>query len=195
MLICISCFCGVVTNERLQQQKDVPHLYEMMLHQWPEFAGIRNELPRKNLWPWRYIIIHHSATKGGNAERFGKYHASKGWGGLGYHFVIGNGSDSGDGEIEVGYRWKQQSKGAHAGSDEYNRYGIGVCLVGNFDEAVPTENQMRSLQRLVIYLLSQCGIAPSNILGHRDVRKSTTCPGKNFPLEKFVKSVSGKSKP
>src|SRR5574342_132619 len=49
---------------------------------------------------WKYIVIHHSATEKGNAARFDEYHRKKrGWEyGLAYHFVIGNGTLSGDGE-------------------------------------------------------------------------------------------------
>jgi hypothetical protein len=50
-----------------------------------------------------------SATDLGGAKRFHKQHKARGWDGLGYHFVIGNGSDTADGEIEVGHRWKIQN--------------------------------------------------------------------------------------
>lgn len=161
-----------------------------MLTEWPELASIRDQLDVEKLWPWRHVVIHHSGTSWGNAERFGKFHREeRGWEGLAYHFVIGNGSNSGDGEVEVGYRWKEQKRGAHAGVDEYNRYGVGICLVGNFEETLPTPNQMRSLYRLVTYLLARCGMGPANIIRHRDIGDKL-CPGKNFPFEEFVENLS-----
>jgi 5-methylcytosine-specific restriction endonuclease McrA len=37
---------------------------------------------------------------------FDRSHRDKGWDELGYHFVIGNGTSSGDGVVEVGTRWQ-----------------------------------------------------------------------------------------
>ena len=52
--------------------------------------------------PWRWIVVHHSDTTTGGAAAFDKMHREKGWDELGYDFVIGNGSDTGDGQVEVG---------------------------------------------------------------------------------------------
>lgn len=138
---------------------------------------------------WRYIVIHHSATPEGSASAFDDYHRNKrGWkNGLGYHFVIGNGTQSRDGEIEVGKRWKQQLNGAHAGDNYLNRTGIGICLVGNFEEnEEPTDRQLKSLERIIRYLSKRYDIPLSRIILHKDVRENhTACPGKNFPYDKL----------
>ena len=128
---------------------------------------------------WRWIIVHHSATTTGGAAAFDKMHRAKGWDELGYDFVIGNGTDTSDGLIEVGPRWTKQKIGAHAKTPDnrFNEYGIGICLVGNFDVERPTPAQLRSLTRLVAYLMKTYQITPNNILGHRDT-KSTDCPGR-----------------
>ncbi len=135
---------------------------------------------------WKYIVIHHSATTQGNAARFDYYHRKKrGWEhGLAYHFVIGNGSFSGDGEIEVGERWEKQIHGAHTANMDCNRVAIGICLVGDFENGgVPTENQFESLIRLVQYLSMRYNIASADILQHKQIhQKCTACPGKNFPF-------------
>jgi hypothetical protein len=138
---------------------------------------------------WRYIVIHHSATPEGSAEVFDDFHRNKrGWrNGLGYHFVIGNGTQSGDGEIEVGNRWKKQLSGAHAGDRYFNRKGIGICLVGDFDKDEaeaegPTERQLESLENIVRHLCERYGIPISRVIMHKDIRENhTVCPGKNFP--------------
>ena len=85
---------------------------------------------------WTCIVIHHSGTEVGGARRFDRAHRTRGWDELGYHFVVGNGSDTADGQVEVGPRWKAQKYGAHCRSPEdyYNEHGIGICLVGNFDQ-------------------------------------------------------------
>ena len=59
---------------------------------------------------WRTITLHHSATQRGSARLFHRDHLRRRMGGLFYHFVIGNGSYTRDGEIEVGWRWKKQIK-------------------------------------------------------------------------------------
>jgi len=136
--------------------------------------------------PWRFIVVHHSATHKGSAEVFDRWHRNhNGWDELGYHFVIGNGTYTGDGRIEVGTRWPKQKHGAHCkvGQDEtYNDFGIGICLVGNFEKEWPNEAQMRSLARLVDYLSARFEIPDAHIFGHGDV-DDTRCPGRHFSFE------------
>ena len=144
---------------------------------------------------WRHIVVHHSASVVGSASIFDKAHKERGWDGLGYHFVIGNGSASGDGEVEVGYRWKRQQAGAHAGNAEYNQAGIGICLVGDFEHGGrPSARQMASLRALVRFLQVKTGVPTSEICGHGNVPgKSTECPGKNLDLFAFRSSLGGGS--
>jgi hypothetical protein len=135
---------------------------------------------------WQYIVVHHSASPTGNASQIDRWHRDRGMDGLGYNFVIGNGTGSADGAIEVGYRWKQQLVGAHARANEksnyWNEVGIGICLVGDFTRTRPTPAQMRSLDRLCTFLAQYCGIPASGLRLHEDV-KSTECPGKLFPRD------------
>ena len=135
--------------------------------------------PRVPARPWKWIVIHHSATPSGSMARFDKEHKSKGWDGVGYHFVIGNGTDTRDGEIEVTPRWPIQKWGAHAKTldNRYNELGIGICLVGNFDTEQPSDAQMQSLGRLVGHLMQTYRISQRNVIGHRDT-KATQCPGR-----------------
>jgi N-acetyl-anhydromuramyl-L-alanine amidase AmpD len=134
---------------------------------------------------WKYIVIHHSATARGSAQSFDQYHRlEKGWDALGYHFVIGNGIDQGDGVVVAGPRWREQKAGAHANTKEHNEHGIGICLVGNFNESAPTPAQLRSLRELVDKLCSEHHIPHANIFGHNHIRQ-TDCPGKHFPIQQF----------
>jgi len=139
---------------------------------------------------WRYIVVHHSASASGSARSINDYHTNvRGWSnGLGYHFVIGNGTATPDGFIEVGPRWAKQLHGAHAKSpgDRMNRTGIGICLVGNFEETHPTDAQMQALVELVRRLQRRYNIPSRNVIGHRDVIEGyTVCPGRNFSLERL----------
>ena len=136
--------------------------------------------------PWRWIVVHHSATPRGSAAAFDDWHRNgRHWDELGYHFVIGNGAGSGNGQVEVGSRWPKQKHGAHCkvGQDEtYNNFGIGICLVGNFEKSRPTDAQMHALARLVDYLAARYTIGDSHIIGHGDV-DDTKCPGRYFPFD------------
>lgn len=142
---------------------------------------------------WKHIVIHHSASAFGSASQIDKWHRDKGWDGLGYDFVIGNGTGSADGQVEVGYRWRQQLVGAHAqtpGPSNYmNEHGIGIVLVGDFNRTKPTALQMRSLERLAEFLIGYCRIPQSQVLLHEDV-KGTECPGRHFPRSFAVRSAS-----
>lgn len=146
---------------------------------------------------WTTIVIHHSGTMTGSARTFDKYHREKrGWDSLGYHFVIGNGSETPDGLVEVGPRWEKQKHGAHCKtpSNYYNDHGIGICLVGDFTKTRPTRRQLESLDRLVAFLCRVCHIPPSRIVTHGDINRKTLCPGKNFalgPVRAYVNRVVG----
>ena len=135
-------------------------------------------LARPNAWQW--IVIHHSATTTGGAALFNKEHRAKGWDELGYHFVIGNGTDTRDGQVEVGSRWPRQKWGAHAktADNRFNDFGIGICLVGNFDISKPSDEQMKSLAKLVAYLMKTYRISSDRVVGHGDTGRATECPGR-----------------
>ncbi|MCP5461644.1 MAG: LysM peptidoglycan-binding domain-containing protein [bacterium] len=144
---------------------------------------------------WQYILIHHSATDMGNARSFDNYHRYKRRmaNGLAYHFVITNGNKGPDGNIEVGPRWKNQINGGHVKSDFYNNVGIGICLVGNFEEYAPTGKQFASLVALVEVLQSVCGIPDENVLGHRHIKEGRTlCPGSLFPFHELQQMIHEK---
>ena len=128
---------------------------------------------------WKWIIVHHSDSSYGSAAIIDKWHRDRGFDELGYHFVIGNGTNSGDGQIEVGPRWPKQKWGAHdnALDNRFNTNGIGICLVGNLNETRPTPKQLHSLLKLVVYLMRTYNIPADHILGHGET-KVTECPGR-----------------
>ncbi|WP_170920508.1 N-acetylmuramoyl-L-alanine amidase [Desulfacinum hydrothermale] len=150
----------------------------------PNARYFQNVVPLYPNTCWRYIVIHHTATDIGNANVINTSHLKRGfWNGLGYHFLIDNGSlGKGDGQIEVAPRWIKQEEGAHCKAGNMNRKAIGIALVGNFDQDLPTPKQMDSLARLVRELVYYYHIPPSHILGHGDVPGANTdCPGRRFP--------------
>lgn len=134
---------------------------------------------------WRYIVTHHSGIESGNARAYDREHRRRGMEhGLAYHFVIGNGRDSREGEIEIGRRWLQQLRGGHVRSEAINETGIGICLVGNFERRVPSRRQLQTFTDLVDWLRRDLlAAAPPRVTVHRWVdRNHTVCPGRQFPF-------------
>ena len=136
---------------------------------------------------WRYIVVHNSATRQGSAKAFDYYHKNvrKMPNGLAYHFVIGNGTSTGDGLIEIGSRWTRQINGGHVHSDFLNNISLGICFVGDFDRDQPTKAQLEALDELIRYLRRRVGKIERHeaiIKAHKDINpRPTSCPGKNFP--------------
>jgi hypothetical protein len=129
---------------------------------------------------WRTITLHHSGTLVGNAKAFDRNHRQRGMGGLFYHFVIGNGAGSGDGQIEVGGRWIKQA--------QVNRpKDIQICLVGDFNRQRLSEHQFESLIKLITVLRRQYNIPVTSIRKHKSIKgKHTVCPGSSFPFDRII---------
>jgi len=135
---------------------------------------------------WKHLIVHHSATPNGNAAKFDAYHRRERRmeNGLAYHFLIGNGTDSDDGEIEIGPRWTKQLRGGHVASLAYNENSLGVCLIGNFEKQRPTERQLAALIELLSHLKNDLLAGNPKLFLHREVNgEHTLCPGKHFPAK------------
>ncbi len=144
-----------------------------------------------NTHKWDTIIIHHSGTEVGNMAIFDRAHKQRGWKGVGYHFVIDNGSSGREmGQIEVTFRWQQQLNGAHCHASNMNSHAIGICLVGNFDKhGVPSE-QFESLVKLVRLLQRTYSIPKTRVIGHGYVNGANThCPGLLFPWDTFYSLI------
>ncbi len=157
--------------------------------------SVRKEIDRAPVLRerWRFIIVHNSGTRQGNARIFDYYHkhVRRMRNGLAYHFVIGNGTSSGNGEIEVGDRWRRQINGGHVHSDYLNNISLGICLVGDFNRTQPTRAQLDSCEELIRYLRDRCGKVERHnipVRPHREMnppRWPTDCPGDDFPYRWF----------
>jgi murein DD-endopeptidase MepM/ murein hydrolase activator NlpD len=145
------------------------------------------EAPRVRRGRWKYVVIHHSGAAKGNARIIDVYHRQKGMeNGLAYHFVIGNGHDSKDGQIEVGPRWIHQQSGGHLYDHHLNEISIGICLVGDFNRTSPTKRQIAAATELIRYLNQRCGGKKLIFRGHKEINsRPTDCPGRYFPLRAF----------
>lgn len=153
----------------------------------PNAATTKAVIPLYRSRKWTYIVIHHSATEEGDAYYFNILHRRRGWDGIGYDFVIDNGTKGKqDGAIEVSPRWISQENGAHCHASDMNSKGIGICLVGNFSKDRVSEKRMDSLVYLVNVLKKYYKIPMRHIMGHGQVPGARTeCPGKYFPWGEF----------
>ena len=138
---------------------------------------------------WKFTIVHNSGTRQGNARAFDYYHrrVRRMQNGKAYHFVVGNGTSSGDGQIEIGDRWRRQINGGHVHSDYLNNISLGICLVGDFNRDKPTKAQLEATEELVRYLRERCG-REMGVRSHREMnppRWATDCPGDAFPYAWF----------
>ncbi len=146
-------------------------------------AELLDEHPLRNP-AFTSIVIHHSATHGGSGAAFERNHRSR-LGGLAYHFIVGNGSGTGDGVVEAGYRWKDQIAGPHTKNQAANLESIGICLVGDLQTGPPTRKQMGALLDLLEQLCKAGKIAPERVRSHREVDPETICPGRGLPVEEI----------
>lgn len=127
------------------------------------------------------VTYHHSAGETGDVYTFHQQHIrDKGWMGVGYNYVILK-----DGTIQVGR--PHQYVGAHAGPTA-NPHTIGICIIGNMDNHVPTEMQIIAIKDLYRYLSSIYGHL--RVWGHREFM-STACPGAMFPLNSLRQELEG----
>ena len=80
-----------------------------------------------------------------------------------------------DGTIHQGRM--DNEEGAHCRGQ--NKMSIGICLMGNFEETLPTKEQLKSLEELLIKKQKEYNIPKNQIFGHQNFT-ATLCPGKNL---------------
>ncbi|HEX8915802.1 MAG TPA: hypothetical protein VF796_25835 [Humisphaera sp.] len=121
---------------------------------------------------WRYIYVHHGGSDATAADGPD-------------HFVLGNGRESGDGEVRIGQRWnRQQPAGKTKGLDRVDPDCVSVCLAGDLDRAVPTARQMDQLARLVRALQDRLQVPGERVMIVEAPGLPAGC-GKYFPRDAF----------
>ena len=120
------------------------------------------------------IVLHHADAKHCDIYNIHSWHLANGWSGCGYHYFINK-----KGEIFKGR--PDDTIGAHAKG--YNATSLGLCFEGDFESEIPSQVQIDAGLQLIEYLKKKYNI--KKIKGHGELI-ATSCPGKLFPLEKFV---------
>ena len=150
-------------------------------------------------WPrrWRYIVVHHSAGNFGTIEFLQEVHRERQRGdpldAIPYHYVIGNGNGLGMGEVASDWRSDLHLWGTHVSenSPAHNLFGIGICLIGNFEEHDVPDEQFDALVVLTRNLMDRYGIDVNEVTGHGLIDdESTACPGSRFPMEKLKRAIA-----
>ncbi len=149
-----------------------------------KFVDLRNSLPGDAYnWSWirqvsevNYLAIHHSATSDTQTpQEIASYHINNnGWGGIGYHFLIGK-----DGNVY----YVGDISTARANVANLNEQVIGICLIGNFTQGkIPTQEQIDSTHKLCDFLINYPDLVNVNsweaLKTHKSLPgQSTVCPG------------------
>lgn len=141
-----------------------------------------NTTPAPQVGRWDTITIHFSGTGYGSTKVLSELHDRRGLGGLAYHMVIGNGQGMGDGQMELGFRWKQQVPGMSHVRGTVSGKAVDICIIGDGTRTPPTEAQMRELIRVTRELQRHLNISPQRVVLITD---QSTGIGRTFPVASF----------
>lgn len=138
----------------------------------------------------KYLIVHHTGgtdfdpladSSNQTFEVVNEYHRNAPAVWLGEYSSLG---------YAIGYTYFIDKTGkvtqGRADTDEgahckgYNTQSIGICLAGNFDATMPTQEQIDALKKLVAIKMDQYKISLSKVVPHRTFA-SKTCFGRLLP--------------
>jgi N-acetylmuramoyl-L-alanine amidase/Secretion system C-terminal sorting domain len=154
------------------------------------------ELPVKSTV--KHIIVHHAAGSNTNTNytdivrNIYTFHTgTNGWNDVGYNFLIAqdgtiyegrDGQNVMDGDNVIGAHFCSQNTGT-----------MGICLLGDYMTAQPTDKSIESLAKLIAWKMKKESLEPlekglhsasgrtlNNISAHRDGSCATSCPGDNL---------------
>ena len=125
------------------------------------------------------VLIHHSVTKHeATPDDIALLHKARGWGGIGYHFVITK-----DGTVY--YVGDISTARAHV-LDKNEKF-LGIVMVGDFTKHLPSDEQIKSAHDLCKFFFFQTPSLPTlkgwdQLGGHKD-QQATACPGSSWPID------------
>ncbi len=140
-----------------------------------------------------HVIVHHAAGSNANTNftqvvrDIYLYHTEvNGWSDIGYNYLIAQNGDLYAGRDPAGGA-QDNVQGAHFCGR--NATTIGICLLGNYETAIPSTQMLETLQQVAVFKINKEELNPlgfanhslgniGHIAGHRD-GCSTLCPGEN----------------
>ena len=140
----------------------------------------------------QHISIHHTATPSTNNRKtpsrirgYQRYHQSKGWMDIAYHFLI---------DLEGNIYQGRNIECAGDTATNYDPTGhLLIVMEGNFEQQQPTPKALRSLAQLMTWGSHTYTVAPTQFFQHRDLAK-TKCPGKHLSAllasDEFTKQLA-----
>ncbi len=154
------------------------------------------ELPVKTAV--KHIIVHHAAGSNTNTNytdvvrNIYTFHTgTNGWNDVGYNFLIAQDGTIYEGRDGQNIMDGDNVLGAHFCSQ--NTGTMGICLLGDYMTAQPSDKSLESLSRLIAWKMKKETLQPlekgihiasgntlNNISAHRDGTCATSCPGDNL---------------
>jgi len=138
--------------------------------------------------PVHSVTIHHDGMDdlfqsrdavacAARIERYRRGHRERGWGDIGYHFVID----------PAGRVWQGRPlewQGAHV--KDHNPGNVGILVMGNFEIQRPTEAQLVTLEKHLAATMAYWNVPWTRAYSHREWPSARTlCPGRNLQ-ERFA---------
>ena len=145
---------------------------------FPENSGIIS-IMKRNVTK---LVVHCTASPDNldiGAREINEWHVTRGWSGIGYHWVIRR-----DGTIEAGR--PEESSGAHVKG--HNHDSIGIVWVGTDNIE---DEQMDALRTKVKELCYRYKLNKEDVYGHYEFDSGKTCP--NLKMDDFRNSLIGRS--
>ena len=137
------------------------------------------------------ITVHHEGSKAvwfsdykstaAHLDKIRKFHQSKNWGDIGYHYVIDRAGRVWEGR-EIKYA------GAHV--KDNNPGNVGVMVLGNFEVQRPSGAQIETLKKTLTAIMQKNRVPVTRVYTHRELGTST-CPGRYLQPE-IVKMRNGR---
>lgn len=107
---------------------------------------------------WSCIEIYYSGTKAGNIDQLASLAGLSRPGQLNCHFVVCNGLGGRDGQIQSTNKWHKQWSISPSTSWYGTPQTIRVCIVGDGDNVIATNSQIRRVEALTEKLTRTFGI-------------------------------------
>jgi hypothetical protein len=114
-------------------------------------------------------------------ESIRRAHVGQGWADIGYHFAI-------DPAGKVYACRPLTLQGAHV--KDQNPGNIGVMVMGNFEQQMPTPQAINALEAFLAALMRQHRLGARAVFTHRELA-ATACPGRNLQTRMVQARASG----